>query len=415
MAQEYDLGLVKGETGERGPEGPAGQRGPTGLTPNITIGNVETLAPGSPATVTRRSDSPDEAPVFDFGLPTGANSGDMMASVYDPNQMHQDIFAYTDRFAGRAGATVVVAAANSRNQDRADLVCDGVADQLTLQQAVYLLPEVGGSILLLEGDYWLDLTAVTADAEGGYSLLQVPGGAVTLRGVGKSTCLHVADNVLSAEQTGRIIHCTCQRLLLEDLAVDGNQNMNSGALVTGISVSEDCANVLLQKVYAANCSATGIWCHGGKSILRDSYVENCDTGYDIQGSWMTVIGLQAMNNTSYGIKIGSGSLILKQCRANGSGIGIRMDNVVYFLVEGNIVQENTSGIRAYGCQYGFFVSNWVGDEQSSFGTGEYTLHLSTCKNVLVLLNFLCGKAFLYSGCTNCKEKLDANASWNVTY
>ena len=66
MAQEYDLGLVKGETGERGPEGPAGQRGPTGLTPNITIGNVETLAPGSPATVTRRSDSPDEAPVFDF-------------------------------------------------------------------------------------------------------------------------------------------------------------------------------------------------------------------------------------------------------------------------------------------------------------------------------------------------------------
>ena len=46
-------------------------QGPTGTVPDLTVGTVTTLAPGSSATVTRRSGSPDEAPVFDFGIPKG--------------------------------------------------------------------------------------------------------------------------------------------------------------------------------------------------------------------------------------------------------------------------------------------------------------------------------------------------------
>ena len=46
-------------------------QGPTGTVPDLTVGTVTTLSPGSNATVTRRSGSPDTAPIFDFGIPKG--------------------------------------------------------------------------------------------------------------------------------------------------------------------------------------------------------------------------------------------------------------------------------------------------------------------------------------------------------
>jgi len=46
-------------------------QGATGTVPDIEIGTVTTLLPGSQATVERRSGSPDTAPVFDFGIPKG--------------------------------------------------------------------------------------------------------------------------------------------------------------------------------------------------------------------------------------------------------------------------------------------------------------------------------------------------------
>jgi len=46
-------------------------KGDTGTVPDIEVGTVTTLLPGAEAYVTRRSGSPDEAPVFDFGIPKG--------------------------------------------------------------------------------------------------------------------------------------------------------------------------------------------------------------------------------------------------------------------------------------------------------------------------------------------------------
>ena len=46
-------------------------KGDTGAVPDISVGTVTTLLPSQPATVTRRSGSPDTAPVFEFGIPKG--------------------------------------------------------------------------------------------------------------------------------------------------------------------------------------------------------------------------------------------------------------------------------------------------------------------------------------------------------
>lgn len=81
----------KGDTGEKGDQGDKGDqglKGDTGAVPNITVGNVVTLQPGNPVTVTRRVGSPDEVPVFDFAIPKGQDgtgAGDMVKDDYDTN------------------------------------------------------------------------------------------------------------------------------------------------------------------------------------------------------------------------------------------------------------------------------------------------------------------------------------------
>jgi hypothetical protein len=94
---------IQGIQGETGAQGPAGA---DGVTPNIQVGTTTTLSAGSSATVTRRSGSPDAAPIFDFGIPKGAdatNPGDMTKAVYDPQGKEQDVFAYADTKMSKTG------------------------------------------------------------------------------------------------------------------------------------------------------------------------------------------------------------------------------------------------------------------------------------------------------------------------
>ena len=63
----------KGEKGAQGPQGlqgPPGEAGADGKTPNITIGNVETLEAGQSATASMGGTA--ESPVLNLGIPRGA-------------------------------------------------------------------------------------------------------------------------------------------------------------------------------------------------------------------------------------------------------------------------------------------------------------------------------------------------------
>ena len=64
----------KGDTGAQGPQGlqgPPGEAGADGKTPNITIGNVETLEAGQNATASITGESPDLT--LNLGIPKGAD------------------------------------------------------------------------------------------------------------------------------------------------------------------------------------------------------------------------------------------------------------------------------------------------------------------------------------------------------
>ena len=86
----------KGSTGDPGPQGEQGIQGPQG--------NPGADAPTITGITIRQSDyhlivTLSDGTSYDAGYcrgASGAGTGDMLASVYDPNNKHQDIFAYVD-------------------------------------------------------------------------------------------------------------------------------------------------------------------------------------------------------------------------------------------------------------------------------------------------------------------------------
>lgn len=87
----------QGKQGEQGIQGPQGKQGETGTgiqSITLTSGNH---APGTSDTYTITL---TDGSTFNFLVYNGANGtgvGDMLASVYDPQNKHQDIFAYVDK------------------------------------------------------------------------------------------------------------------------------------------------------------------------------------------------------------------------------------------------------------------------------------------------------------------------------
>ena len=94
--QVLNLVLEKGEQGEQGKQGIQGEIGPQG--------NPGADAPTITGITIRQSDyhmivTLSDGTSYDAGYcrgASGAGTGDMLASVYDPNNKHQDIFSYVD-------------------------------------------------------------------------------------------------------------------------------------------------------------------------------------------------------------------------------------------------------------------------------------------------------------------------------
>lgn len=104
------FGLPRGETGATGPRGATGN-GISGIA--LKSGNH---APGTSDIYTITL---TDGTTFDFAVYNGANgagAGDMLASVYDPQGKHQDIFAYIDDAIGAIPTPDVSAQIKAHNE-----------------------------------------------------------------------------------------------------------------------------------------------------------------------------------------------------------------------------------------------------------------------------------------------------------
>ncbi len=107
------FGLPRGETGATGPKGATGN-GISGIA--LKSGNH---APGTSDVYTITL---TDGTTFDFAVYNGANgagAGDMLASVYDPQGKHQDIFAYVDDAIGAIPTPDVSAQIKAHNESEA--------------------------------------------------------------------------------------------------------------------------------------------------------------------------------------------------------------------------------------------------------------------------------------------------------
>ena len=103
--QVLNLVLEKGDKGETGETGPQGKTGATGETgPQGPRGNPGADASTITGITIRQSDyhlivTLSDGTSYDAGYcrgQAGAGTGDMLVSVYDPNNKHTDIFEYVD-------------------------------------------------------------------------------------------------------------------------------------------------------------------------------------------------------------------------------------------------------------------------------------------------------------------------------
>ena len=107
------FGLPRGETGATGPQGATGN-GISGIA--LKSG---THAPGTSDVYTITL---TDGTTFDFAVYNGANgagAGDMLASVYDPQGKHTDIFAYVDDAIGAIPTPDVSAQIKAHNESEA--------------------------------------------------------------------------------------------------------------------------------------------------------------------------------------------------------------------------------------------------------------------------------------------------------
>lgn len=402
MTQEYDLGYIRGATGPVGPAGPTGATGAAGAagpTPSISIGQVTTVQPGQQPYVSRRSGSPDQYPILDFGLP--AASGDMEAAVYDPLSRHQDVFAYCDNNSGRRSSTVVVAAADSREQARADFVCDGVADHITIRQALAALPQAGGQLLLLEGSYYLDLTGIEDDGYGYRALISVSLDNVTLKGQGRSTRLILADGAAEADSLS-LIEVSGAGFAAEAFCLDGNKAQNDGAGVYGLTLLADADDAYLTRLLIQNCSL-----YGAHSLCPNLSVDDClfsgsQRGLSIAGSKSKVRSCRFEANDC-GLYTDGGSHIISQCTCyDSTDKGFNIRNSSRCRICDNILTGQPVGIYLYVVFDSLISGNIIyrtNTGYSGWGDNEYPLRVAAGSFCYLVNNLSYGRAPYVTGST----------------
>lgn len=121
--------------------------------------------------------------------------------------------------APRPGAVIVAAHDAPPAVSRwADLQCDGVDDARIIMQAIAALPETGGTVRLLAGNYHI------RRVDGSLGGITIDRSHVTLAGQGEATLLRLADgqntNVI------RIIGSGVGHVTIRDLSIDANRQGN---------------------------------------------------------------------------------------------------------------------------------------------------------------------------------------------
>jgi len=207
-------------------------------------------------------------------------------------------------------ATRIIAASDSDNNEQADYVCDGTADEVQINLAINDLVGLGGRVILLEGTYTTSAAITLIDN-------------ITLEGQGKGTKIHTVNNIYmitSSSKSGLIIRNLY--LLGPDLGGAAETGIHlfrcSGSKVencwvedfniTGISFFGTDDSKILNN-FVDNCNSFGICvaafiANGHNNIISGNHSTNNDKGIQVAAADRNIIcSNQTRNNTTCGIEV----------------------------------------------------------------------------------------------------------------
>jgi parallel beta-helix repeat protein len=257
---------------------------------------------------------------------------------------------------GKRTATIIVAANDSLDKTRADYVCDGIADQEEINNAINALPTSGGRVLLLEGTYNISAP------------ITILKNNVILEGQGVGTKLFLVNGA----------NCHVIQVGNETTALEGIR-------IASLSIDGNRANQTVYDTY-------GIYFYGGsgylitKSRVEDCKIENCNGSgiYLSYSDYNTITGNQANSNSTYGICLSSSSnntITGNQANSNNE-YGICLSSSSNNTIIGNQVKSNQRhGIYLYLANNNTILGNQV--NRSSAFDGIY---LSSSNNNTIIGN-----------------------------
>ena len=252
-------------------------------------------------------------------------------------------------------ATRIVAASNSLDQSRANWTCDGIDDQVQIQQAIDALQSKPGVVYLLEGTYNISGSINlnnTAPLDSGKAII----------GTGAGTVLRVFP--LGTSNVNVINASNVDRILVSQLMIDGNNKTgsnNNGILFNSVTYSK------IDKVWVEIMSGDGIRLtnsSNNNSILGNNLQANGGDGIDFMGSSNnnSILGNNIQANSDTGITWSTSSnntLTANNIQSNNKyGIYLMSDNSgtpsSNNTITGNNVQSNGQLVAS---DYGIYLFN----------------------------------------------------------
>jgi len=163
-------------------------------------------------------------------------------------------------------ATYVVCANDSVNKAQCDYICDGVDDQVEIQQAIDALPSSGGAVMLSEGAFNLNAGLNLSGREN-----------TTLFGVGPASVLNVqsAIDAIYVKNTEAKKHIRIKNLKLQGL---GAENCKDGIHLE--YVDEFLVEGVVIDGFGTGADGAGIYVANSKNgIITKNNIYNCRNGY----------------------------------------------------------------------------------------------------------------------------------------
>lgn len=245
-----------------------------------------------------------------------------------------------------------------------DYLCDGTADDVEINAAIQALPKLGGTVLLLRGNY----ICKSPIRIGGTFSSSKP--YTHLTGTEKSACLMLSDDFTRSEEEGIICIKYANTAILSDLSI------SASALVNGVSLSDSVDNL-----YVTNVDITSSLC-SIKSTSPPYHV--CVRGCNLYG----VINLVG---NSYNSAIVS-DCIIDTGIADASFGGNSTQYFSYVVFSNNIFRR---GLYVHAKQ-AFIVNNHLGDNvpQGSLSVSMYGRSIYNTYSAIIASNSSFGEIIL---------------------